>query len=228
MDCGAWRSQAPNVSGHRSYLHTDVQTELFSELLSVCPTMSSSSAVYQTVKYYSMFTPCPEMGHPQQQTGRCSWSLFANPLFGIRKHFPISTTLQMVVLHKCLVEPQCTWNAALAVLFPPPIIYSASLGKCILSSNLGCLKLTSLSAWQPLLWRFWSGLQLVLGKSGWVAFPRKGWVEGWRRCFLVIVNAGRLKKETIRVDQSLPKSSEGVTKGKDFFLSRDNFWAWSS
>lgn len=88
---------------------------------------------------------------PSSPNGLCSRSLFPNHLFGIRKHFPIGTILWTVVFHTCLVEPQRTWNVALTVLYPQAIIYSASLGKCILSFNLGCLKLTSPSAWQPLL-----------------------------------------------------------------------------
>ena len=41
--------------------------ELFSELTNLCFTVSSSLAVYQTRKYYSIFTTCPDTGRPQQQ-----------------------------------------------------------------------------------------------------------------------------------------------------------------
>lgn len=119
---------------------------LFSELSDVCHAVSSSAAVYQTTKYYSILATCP------QQRKLVVFPKFISKSFvWDQKTFSQRNNCINSVFHKCLVEPGCTWNATLTVLFPPAVIYPASLGKDILRSNLGCLKLTSPSAWQPLL-----------------------------------------------------------------------------
>lgn len=65
----------------------------------------------------------------------------------------------MVVLHTCLIEPQCTRNVALTVLFPLAIILPLWE-----SSNLGCLQFTSPSAWQPSLSLFLGHAAAAVGK----------------------------------------------------------------
>lgn len=145
--------------------------ELLSELIDVCSTLSSSSAVQQTKKYLFCLNNLSRYGTSPAAI-LCSQSLFPNQSFGFRRHFPAGTMLQRMVLHKCLVEAPCTGNVALTAPFPPAIIHPASLGKCILSSNLGCLQLTSPSAWQPSRQLFQAILQQQLGRGDRVAFPR--------------------------------------------------------
>jgi hypothetical protein len=54
----------PGTSLERGHVFTDTsQIEPFSEL-NVSPTTSSSSIIYPTKKYYSVFTNCPVMGFP--------------------------------------------------------------------------------------------------------------------------------------------------------------------
>lgn len=83
----------PQTSADTGLIFTQTSlTELLSELIDVCPTVSSSSAVYQTMKYIFYLNNLSRY-KPSPAVKLCSQSFFASHLFGIRRHFPIAMML---------------------------------------------------------------------------------------------------------------------------------------